>query len=142
MKKTILAIAAAATLLTGFTLPSMASDTSSMVITVDHRRDHWGEQRRHDGNRYGHDDRRHGRGDILSPRKVSFMLRDRGYRVRDIDLRKGRYFVAAKNQHGRNVKLVVDARSGRILDVSRAGGDRRSDNRGYHRTGVEIYQSY
>lgn len=131
MKKTILAVAAAVTMMTGFAVPSMASETSPMVLNVDHRG--W------DDGRYGdrhYRDHRGYRHDILSPRRVSSMLRDRGYRVRDIDLRRGRYYVQARNHRGHRVRMVVDARSGRILDVDRAGRDRRD---GWHRTSDGVY---
>ncbi|MGH6762413.1 MAG: PepSY domain-containing protein [Phyllobacterium sp.] len=136
MKKTILAVAAAVTMLAGFTAPSMASDTSPMVLNVDHRDGGW-DNGRH-GDRHYRDHRGH-RSEIVSPRRVSSMLRHRGYRVGDIDLRRGRYYVKARNHRGHRVKIVVDARSGRILDVDRAGRDRRDRRDGWHRTSDGVY---
>jgi hypothetical protein len=124
MKKAILAIAAAATLAVGFSAPAFAQGWYDDAPPPpprwgherrDQRRDEWGRERFRP----------------MGPREVARSLERRGYNVGDIDMRRGTYRVKA-SRHGRRVILIVDARSGRILDEQRVGGARP------YRTGFTI----
>ncbi|MCO4315592.1 hypothetical protein M8997_000225 [Phyllobacterium sp. 21LDTY02-6] len=79
--------------------------------------------------RYRDRDRRHyeDRRDRFGPRDVARMLERRGYRVRDVDYERGRYFVRASRRG--NPVLVVVSRDGEILDTRRVGRDRYDRNR-------------
>lgn len=83
-----------------------------------------------DGRRYGH---RHRRVERLSPRQVRRILRRSGYQ--DIHRpnyqpRRNAYVVRAENRRGRDVRVVVSAFNGRILDVDRLGRGRGDHRRG------------
>ncbi|RCS23917.1 antifreeze protein [Phyllobacterium salinisoli] len=141
MKKALIAIAAAATLSFSFSAPVFAAERSNIILAqgwdgdyreaprpprgyeMERRDRDWRPDRDRDW-RPGRDRPR--RDEVMNPRRVARMLESRGYDVGDIDLRRGRYFVRATRPNGRRVMLVVDARSGRILDEQRAGGARRS----------------
>lgn len=131
MKKTVLALTATALLVTGFATSAMADDRfyreDSPVIYLDNRGEADGylvqDRRYYDGYR----DDRYDRRDRFGPRDVTRMLERRGYRVRDVDFERGRYFVRA-SRRGAPV-LVVVSRRGEILETRRMGGDRYADRR-------------
>lgn len=63
----------------------------------------------------------------LSAKEVRRSLRDRGFRdIRGIDFRPKRevWVARAENRRGRDVRVVVDARNGRILDIDRLNRER------------------
>lgn len=123
MKKTVLALTAAALLVTGFSASAMADDViyrGDRAIYMDGRGDLDGllvQDRRFYGDR--RDERFR---DRIGPREVTRMLERRGYRVRDVNFERGRYFVQAWRR-GAPV-LVTVSRDGDILDT-RVTGDRR-----------------
>lgn len=132
MKKTVLALTAAALLVTGFSASAMADDfiyRGDRAIYTDGRGDMDGllvQDRRFYGER--RDERFR---DQIGPREVTRMLERRGYRVRDVNFDRGRYFVQAWRR-GTPV-LVTVSRDGDILDTRVMGDrrgyrDRRSDN--------------
>ncbi|MEK1854444.1 MAG: antifreeze protein [Phyllobacterium sp.] len=131
MKKTVLALAATALLVTGFASSAMADgryyrDSSPAVYVDDDEDDGYLIQdRRYYGDGY-RDDRRYYR-DRFGPRDVARMLERRGFRVRDVNFERGRYF-ARTSRRGEPV-LVVVSRDGEILETRRMGGDRYRDRR-------------
>lgn len=133
MKKTVLALTAAALLVTGFAASAMADsryyrgDAAAEYLDdsggadgylVQERRYYDGESRR-----YYRDDRR----ERFGPRDVARMLERRGFRVRDVNFERGRYFVRAARRG--DPVLVVVSRDGDILETRRMGGDRYRDRR-------------
>jgi hypothetical protein len=145
MKKTVLALTATALLVTGFATSAMADGRyyrdSSPAIYMDNGDGADGylvQERRYyeDGYR---DDRRYDRRERFGPRDVARMLERRGYRVRDVNFERGRYFVRA-SRRGAPV-LVVVSRGGDILETRRMGGDRYRDR---DRSGfsIEINPAY
>jgi hypothetical protein len=130
MKKTVLALAATALLVTGFATSAMADryyrDSSPAVFVDDDEGDGYLVQdRRYYGDGY-RDDRRYYR-ERFGPRDVARMLERRGFRVRDVNFERGRYF-ARTSRRGEPV-LVVVSRDGEILETRRMGGDRYRDRR-------------
>jgi hypothetical protein len=129
MKKTALAITAAALLITGFASSAVAQEryyreNAPAIYFDDGEVDGYAVQDRryYEGERrYYRDDRR----ERFGPRDVARMLERRGYRVRDVDYERGRYFVRASRRG--NPVLVVVSRDGEILETRRAGGDRYRD---------------
>ncbi len=67
------------------------------------------------------------------------MLERRGYRVRDVDFERGRYFVRLAAVVA--PVLVVVSRRGEILETRRMGGDRyaRASSNGFS---IEINPAY
>lgn len=128
MKKSILAISAAAMLSFGVSAPALAQGWYDDAPPPRPYGQERGYERR--DREWGRERPR--RDDVMGPRQVTRMLERRGYDVGDIDMRRGSYFVKA-SRHGRRVILIVDARSGRILDEQRVGGGGRP-----HRTGFTI----
>ena len=126
MKKPVLALTAAALLVTGFSAPALADGRyyrdDSPVIYLDNRDEVDGylvqDRRYYDGYR---DDRRY----RFGSRDVARMLERRGYRVRDVNFERGRYF-ARTTRRGEPV-LVVVSRDGEILETRRVGRDRYYD---------------
>lgn len=123
MKKTVLALTATALLVTGFAASAMADGryyrNSAPAIYVDDD-DYEGDgyqvqERRYYDNR---DDGRYYR-DRFGPRDVARMLERRGFRVRDVNFERGRYF-ARTSRRGEPV-LVVVSRDGDILETRRMG---------------------
>jgi hypothetical protein len=140
MKKTVLALTATAILVTGFMAPAMADSRyyrDESPIYLDNRGEADGylvqDRRYNDGYR----DDRYDRRDRFGPRDVSRMLERRGYRVRDVDFERGRYFVRA-SRRGAPV-LVVVSRRGEILETRRMG-DRYADRR--NGLSIEINPAY
>jgi hypothetical protein len=133
MKKTVLALTAAALLVTGFAASAMADSRYYRADAAAEYLDDSGgadgyfvqERRYYDGEsrRYYRDDRR----ERFGPRDVARMLERRGFRVRDVDFERGRYFVRAARRG--NPVLVVVSRDGEILETRRMGGDRYRDRR-------------
>ncbi|PRD42728.1 antifreeze protein [Phyllobacterium phragmitis] len=123
MKKAILAITA--TLAIGFSAPVFAAEQPNIIMAQGWNDDYRDTPPPPRGYEMERRDRRY-RGEVISPRRVARMLERRSYEVRDVDLRRSRYFVRAIRPNGRRVMLVVNARNGRILDERRAGGSRRS----------------
>jgi len=130
MKKTVLAITATALLITGFASSAVAQERyyrekAPAIYFDDGELDGYAvqERRYYDGEsrRYYRDERR----ERFGPRDVARMLERRGYRVRDVDYERGRYFVRASRRG--NPVLVVVSRDGEILETRRAGGDRYRD---------------
>ena len=123
MKKSVLALTAAALLVTGFSATARADSRyyrdDSPVIYLDNRDEVDGylvqERRYYDGYR---DDRRY----RFGSRDVARMLERRGYRVRDVDFERGRYY-ARTTRRGEPV-LVVVSRDGEILETRRVARDR------------------
>lgn len=137
MKKTVLALTAAALLVTGFSASAMADDFTyrgDRAIYMDGGGDMDGllvQDRRFYGDRRGEWRRDERFRDQIGPREVTRMLERRGYRVRDVNFERGRYFVQAWRR-GTPV-LVTVSRDGDILDTRVMGDrrgyrDRRSDN--------------
>ncbi|MEK1890532.1 MAG: hypothetical protein AAAB35_23800 [Phyllobacterium sp.] len=128
MKKTVLALTSAALLITGFSASALADSryygNSAPAIYVDDEYAADGYQvqdrRYYDGYR---DDRRY----RFGSRDVARMLERRGYRVRDVNFERGRYF-ARTSRRGEPV-LVVVSRDGDILETRRMGRDRYDDRR-------------
>ncbi|ATU90713.1 hypothetical protein [Phyllobacterium zundukense] len=143
MKKTILALTATALLVTGFAASAMADGRyyrDESPVYLDNRGDADGylvQDRRYDGYR---DDRRYDRRNRFGPRDVARMLERRGYRVRDVNFERGRYFVRAARR-GAPV-LVVVSRGGEILETRRMGGDRYGDRRQGSGFSIEINPAY
>jgi hypothetical protein len=136
MKKTVLALTAAALLVTGFSASALADDgfyRGDRTVYLD-RGDVEGvlvQDRRFYGDRREEWRREERFRDQIGPREVSRMLERRGYRVRDVNFERGRYFVQAWRR-GAPV-LVTVSRDGDILDTRVMGDrrgyrDRRSDN--------------
>ncbi|MGH7004561.1 MAG: hypothetical protein ACREIP_11485 [Alphaproteobacteria bacterium] len=137
MKKALIALAATAVLLTGFASSAMAQsrydrDHAPAVYLEDGEPGAYlvQERRHHDRDRYDRD--RHDRRDRFDRRDVTRMLERRGFRVRDVDFERGRYFVKASRRG--NPLLVVVSRSGEILETRRVGKIRERDRR----SGVSI----
>ncbi|MRG56464.1 hypothetical protein GF108_12855 [Phyllobacterium sp. SYP-B3895] len=126
MKKTVLALTSVALLITGFSASAFADGryyrNSAPAIYVDDEDYNDGylvqDRRYYEGYR---DDRR----DRFGPRDVTRMLERRGYRVRDVNFDRGRYF-ARTSRRGEPV-LVVVSRDGDILETRRMGRDRYYD---------------
>ena len=145
MKKTILALTATALLVTGFTASAMADSRyyreESPAVYLDDSGDANGylvQEHRYDGYR---DDRRSYRDDRFGPRDVARMLERRGYRVRDVNFERGRYFVRAARRG--DPVLVVVSRRGEILETRRMGGDRyRERDRRESGFRIEINPAY
>ena len=101
MKKTVLALTAAALLVTGFSASAMADDFTyrgDRAIYMDGGGDMDGllvQDRRFYGDRRGEWRRDERFRDQIGPREVTRMLERRGYRVRDVNFERGRYFVQA-----------------------------------------------
>ncbi|PSH54548.1 antifreeze protein [Phyllobacterium brassicacearum] len=142
MKKTVLALTATALLVTGFAASAMADDRyyrDESPIYLDNRGEADGylvQDRRYYDDGYHGD--RYDRRDRFGPRDVSRMLERRGYRVRDVDFERGRYFVRA-SRRGAPV-LVVVSRRGEILETRRMGGDRYAERR--NGFSIEINPAY
>ena len=125
MKKTVLALTAAALLVTGFAASAMAdsryyrADAAAEYLDDSGGADGYFVQER----RYYRDDRR----ERFGPRDVARMLERRGFRVRDVNFERGRYFVRAARRG--DPVLVVVSRDGDILETRRMGGDRYRDRR-------------
>lgn len=144
-----LALVASTAAVLGLAAPAMADggkgtrshdrdDNFSISVTIsDHDRRGYRDYRgyRHHGYHYGGHKARHR---ILDRRDVRYSLRRAGYReIRGIDYmpRRGVYVAFAEGYRGRDVRLVVDAYSGRILDVDRLGRGhygKRGHRGGYH----------
>lgn len=100
MKKIILLAATSLTLIIGLNGAATAADRGLLTeIRSSYQQNH-----------RGYRSQRH----ILKPQQISRMMQRRGYRVRSIRYERGNYFVSASKRHGRQVMLIVDARSGRI----------------------------
>lgn len=97
MNRNLAALACAALLMTGAVSPALAQD---------------GYYR--DGARERHE--QFGQRDVIS------LLERRGYRVRDVRLERGRYFVRASRRDER--LLVIVSRRGQILETRRMTTDR------------------
>ncbi|HMF67599.1 MAG TPA: hypothetical protein VK602_08315 [Phyllobacterium sp.] len=130
MKKTVLALTATALLVTGFAASAMADSRyyrdDSPAVYLDNGDSGDGylvQERRYDDGRYYRDDRR----ERFGPRDVARMLERRGFRVRDVNFERGRYFVRAARRG--DPVLVVVSRDGDILETRRMGGDRNRDRR-------------
>lgn len=141
MKKSLIAFTATALLMTGFAPSAFAQDRYYRENAPAIYLDNGGAEGRlvQDRGRYDHD-RYDDRRDRFGPRDVSRMLERRGFRVRDVDFQRGRYFVRA-SRRGDPV-LVVVSRDGEILETRRMGGDRyrERDNRPGFR--IEIDPAY
>ncbi|PSH64642.1 MULTISPECIES: antifreeze protein [Phyllobacterium] len=145
MKKIVLALTASALLVTGFASSAMADGRyyreGSPAIYMEDGVGADGylvQDRRYyeDGYR---EDRRYDRRDRFGPRDVARMLERRGYRVRDVNFERGRYFVRT-SRRGAPV-LVVVSRRGEILETRRMGGDRYGDRR-QNGFSIEINPAY
>lgn len=81
-----------------------------------------------DHDRYGPRGDRHVRRDYrLHPREVRHIVRRNGFHHisrPDYRPRRNVYVVRAENHRGRDVRIVVNARNGRIIDVDRLGRGR------------------
>lgn len=126
MKRPLIAITAAAVLITGFASSAFAQeryyrDNSPAIYLEQDESDGYLIQ---DRGRYDRDrsDWRDDRRERFGPRDVARMLERRGYRVRDIDFERGRYFVRASRRG--NPVIVVVSRRGEILETRRVGRDR------------------
>ncbi|PYE87774.1 antifreeze protein [Phyllobacterium leguminum] len=128
MKKTILAIVAVATLGLG-SAPAFAQGWYDDAPPPPRP---YGQERGYERRDRDWGRERPRRDDFMGPREVARMLERRGYDVGDVDMRRGSYWVKA-SRHGRRMIVIVDARSGRILDEQRVGGGGRP-----HRTGFTI----
>lgn len=142
MKRTLIALSATALLITGFASSASAQeryyrDNSPAIYLEEGQSDGYFVQ---DRGRYDRDrrDRYEDRRDRFGPRDVTRMLERRGYRVRDVDFERGRYFVRA-SRRGDPV-LVVVSRDGEILETRRMGRDRDRDRRSGVR--IEINPAY
>lgn len=141
MKKTVLALTATALLVTGFAHSAMADGRyyrDESPIYIDNRGEADGylvQDRRYNDGYHGD---RYDRRDRFDRRDVARMLERRGYRVRDVDFERGRYFVRA-SRRGAPV-LVVVSRRGEILETRRMGGDRYADRR--NGLSIEINPAY
>jgi len=127
MKKPVLALTAAALLVTSFSAAALADGRyyrdDSPVIYLDNRDEVDGylvQDRRYYDNGYRYDRR-----DRFGSRDVARMLERRGYRVRDVNFERGRYF-ARTSRRGEPV-LVVVSRDGEILETRRLARDRYYD---------------
>lgn len=126
MKRPLIALTAAAVLITGFASSVFAQeryyrDNSPAIYLEQDESDGYLIQ---DRGRYDRDrsDWRDDRRERFGPRDVARMLERRGYRVRDIDFERGRYFVRASRRG--NPVIVVVSRRGEILETRRVGRDR------------------
>ncbi len=126
MKKAVLALAAIATVATGYATASYAAD-DGLRVQVQYYDDDNGYRPRPDDRGWGGPDRRPNWGDdgyrreIIGPRGVTRILERRGYNVGDIRLRRDVYVVRASRPSGRRVIVMVDAYSGRIVGERNVG---------------------
>ncbi|EJN04604.1 hypothetical protein [Phyllobacterium sp. YR531] len=141
MKRPFLALTAAAVLITGFASSAFAQeryyrDNAPAIYLEDDEQDGYFIQ---DRGRYDRDRRdwREDRRERFGPRDVTRMLERRGYRVRDVDFERGRYFVRASRRG--NPVIVVVSRRGEILETRRVGRDRDRDRSGFR---IEINPAY
>ncbi len=126
MRRPFFAFTAAAVLITGFASAATAQeryyrDNAPAIYLEQDESDGYYIQ---DRGRYDRDRRDwyEERRDRFGPRDVARMLERRGYRVRDVNFERGRYFVRA-SRRGDPV-LVVVSRRGEILETRRVGRDR------------------
>lgn len=92
-----------------------------IVLEIDHRNGRKGYRGGWQGERRGHWGR-------MGPREIRRSLRHRGFhRIRIVDARGPVYIVKARGWRDQGVRLVVDARNGRILK-RRPLGQRRHWN--------------
>jgi hypothetical protein len=118
MKKTLIALAAIATLSTGFVMPANAAPQTGLSITFyDGAQPAGWRHRDWDDRRYV---RRHHR--RLGPRRIAHILRRDGFvRIRSIRYHHGRYHVRAMRRFGPMFRLVVNAHNGNIMRMRPIG---------------------
>lgn len=144
MKRPLIALTATALLITGFASSAVAQDryyrdnSPAIYLEEDQSDGYFIQDRgRYDRDR---DDRWEDRRDRFGPRDVTRMLERRGYRVRDVNFERGRYFVRASRRGDR--VLVVVSRRGEILETRRMGGDRYSERDRRSGFSIEINPAY
>ncbi|OBZ94572.1 hypothetical protein ADU59_15370 [Pararhizobium polonicum] len=119
MNRNLAALACAALLMTGVLSPALAQDG----YYRDGARERYLEDglanghRAQERNRYARE-----RHEQFGQRDVISLLERRGYRVRDVRLERGRYFVRASRRDER--LLVIVSRRGEILETRRMTTDR------------------
>ena len=89
-----------------------------------------------DGHRGRHADRHHRRDYRLHPREVRRIVRRNGFHDisrPDYRPRRNVYVVHAENRRGRDVRVIVNARNGRIIDVDRLGRRHGGPRHGWRR---------
>ncbi|MEP7454319.1 hypothetical protein [Phyllobacterium sp. SB3] len=141
MKRPLFALTAAALLITGFASSAVAQeryyrDNAPAIYLEQDEPDGYFIQ---DRGRFDRDRRdwREDRRERFGPRDVTRMLERRGYRVRDVNFERGRYFVRASRRG--NPVIVVVSRRGEILETRRVGRDRDRDRSGFR---IEINPAY
>jgi hypothetical protein len=138
MKRPLFALTATALLVTGFASSAMAQEryyrdnAPAVYLEQDEPEGYYIQNR----DRYDRDRRdwRDHRRERFGPRDVARMLERRGYRVRNVDFERGRYFARASRRG--NPVIVVVSRRGEILETRRLDRERRSGFR------IEINPAY
>lgn len=111
MKKMLICFAAMATILTGFSLPATASASDLTIQVHSSSNDHGRYNSRHGWKKPGHHDRQR----MINPGEVKRILFRQGYRTQDIRKQRNEYYVRARAHNGRQVMLIVNAYSGKIV---------------------------
>jgi hypothetical protein len=109
MKKTLLALAAVATLSAGFALPANAAPRTTVMVDVG------GPGRAHDRD-WRSDHRR------IGPAEAARIVRGQGFpRVHAVRYAEGRYVIRAERRNGRVFLVTLDARHGHVMAMRPVG---------------------
>ncbi|WP_374831947.1 hypothetical protein [Paenochrobactrum pullorum] len=112
MKKALITLATLATIVTGISLPAAAAPANELTVKV---HSSWNDRGRHSPRHDWKKPPHNYRNQMMKPGEIKRMLHRQGYRTHNIRQQRDEYYVRAHNNKGRQVMLIVNSRSGKIV---------------------------